>query len=299
LLLTAAVSAGEFTIRDAYDIPRVSKALHFINVMTYDFHGAWEKYTGHHSPLAALPTETGNDTLLNMKHAIEYWISQGAAPETLVLGLGSYGRGFVLDDRNQNGFYAPASTGIPAGPYTRESGFWGYNEICERLRGESWTIVTNEYAQAPYAYYNNLWIGYDNKDSIEVKARWAMERGLGGVMIWSVETDDFHGLCDEKNVLIKTMYRTVNGEIPPPPPTTTPDPTAPTTSTTTGRTTSTPPPSGKCSYNGQFIGEKCDKSFAICNWNGNSWEEHVYHCSPGLSYDPDLKQCNWDDVIGC
>lgn len=59
-----------------------------------------------------------------------------------------------------------------------------------------------------------------------------MQRGLGGVFIWSVETDDFHGLTGEVNVLMKTMYRTVNGDIPPPPPTTTttsttPDPNQP------------------------------------------------------------------------
>ena len=34
-------------------------ALDFINVMTYDFHGAWEKGAGHNSPLYKAPTDTG------------------------------------------------------------------------------------------------------------------------------------------------------------------------------------------------------------------------------------------------
>ena len=40
-----------------------------------------------------------------------------------------YGRGFTLNSVTKNGLYAPASNPIPAGPFTREAGFWGYNEV--------------------------------------------------------------------------------------------------------------------------------------------------------------------------
>lgn len=51
LLLSAAVSPARNTIDRAYDVPTLSRYLDFINVMTYDFHGAWERETGHVSPL--------------------------------------------------------------------------------------------------------------------------------------------------------------------------------------------------------------------------------------------------------
>uniref|UniRef100_A0A4W5LYV1 GH18 domain-containing protein n=1 Tax=Hucho hucho TaxID=62062 RepID=A0A4W5LYV1_9TELE len=51
LMLTAAVSAGKGTIDAGYEIAEIAKSLDFINVMTYDFHGTWEQFTGHNSPL--------------------------------------------------------------------------------------------------------------------------------------------------------------------------------------------------------------------------------------------------------
>lgn len=39
LLITAAVSAGRYTIDKAYDVQTMSQTLDLISVMTYDFHG--------------------------------------------------------------------------------------------------------------------------------------------------------------------------------------------------------------------------------------------------------------------
>lgn len=42
----------------SYDVPEISKYLDFINVMTYDFHGQWERQVGHNSPLYPLESAT-------------------------------------------------------------------------------------------------------------------------------------------------------------------------------------------------------------------------------------------------
>ena len=39
-------------------MPEISKYLDFINVMTYDFHGQWERQVGHNSPLYPLESTT-------------------------------------------------------------------------------------------------------------------------------------------------------------------------------------------------------------------------------------------------
>lgn len=51
LLLTAAVAAAEPSASLSYDIPAISKYLDFINVMTYDLYGPWDKTTGLNAPL--------------------------------------------------------------------------------------------------------------------------------------------------------------------------------------------------------------------------------------------------------
>lgn len=50
-------------------------------------------------------------------YAVNYWLDKGADPSKLVLGMGLYGRGFILSNPANNGFYASANQPISAGPY--------------------------------------------------------------------------------------------------------------------------------------------------------------------------------------
>ena len=55
LLLSAAVSPSKAVIDDGYDVPTLSQYMDWIAVMTYDFHGHWDKQTGHVAPLYYYP----------------------------------------------------------------------------------------------------------------------------------------------------------------------------------------------------------------------------------------------------
>ncbi len=50
-LVAASLSGYKEVIDMAYDIPKLSESLDFMNIMTYDYHGSWESRTGHLSPL--------------------------------------------------------------------------------------------------------------------------------------------------------------------------------------------------------------------------------------------------------
>ena len=76
--------------------------------MCYDYHGKWDKKTGHNAPLHSRPTESPADHLLNVEYTLAYLIKRGAKPEKTVLGVPLYGRAFTLANPNSNKIGAPA-----------------------------------------------------------------------------------------------------------------------------------------------------------------------------------------------
>ncbi|KAK2718198.1 acidic mammalian chitinase-like isoform X2 [Artemia franciscana] len=287
LLLTAAVSPGEQVIDEAYDIPIVSELLDIINLMTYDYHGAWEQWTGHNAPLFAHPLDDGNVTNFNVNFTLNHWISNGAPPSKIHLGMPFYGRGFMLDDPLENGPYAPASEPLEPGPYSRTEGFWGYNEICEKQTTETgWTVVRNEYYKAPYTFKDRYWIGYDDYDSLTEKLKFVIAYDLGGAMVWSIETDDFRGNCHSRRFpLLHHVWEDLNGEVAP-----CVDCTVP---------TSAPPTNEQCPHEGYFAID-CTNYYYCQLVPDGGYQISYFTCPPGTAINVDIGGCDHDyNVPGC
>ncbi|GBM30007.1 Chitotriosidase-1 [Araneus ventricosus] len=51
LLLSVAVPATKEYIDQGFDVPEISRNAHFLNLLTYDYHSAYEPETHHHAPL--------------------------------------------------------------------------------------------------------------------------------------------------------------------------------------------------------------------------------------------------------
>lgn len=60
---------------------------------------------------------------------MNYWKSNGAPAEKLLVGFPTYGHTFRLASSN-TAVGAPASGPGPAGTFTRQAGFWAYYEVC-------------------------------------------------------------------------------------------------------------------------------------------------------------------------
>ncbi|EDW31122.1 GL20757 [Drosophila persimilis] len=195
LLLTAAVPASFEAIAAGYDVPEISKYLDFINVMTYDFHGQWERTVGHNSPLFALESATGYQKKLTVDYSAREWVKQGAPKEKLLIGMPTYGRSFELVNDTQFDIGSPSSGGGKAGKFTNEAGFLSYYEVCSFLAADNTTLVWDSEQQVPFAYRGNQWVGFDDERSLKTKTEWLKEQGFGGIMVWSIDMDDFSGRC--------------------------------------------------------------------------------------------------------
>ena len=212
-LLSIAAASPAASAYSSYDIPNVAANVDFVNLMTYDLHGSWDQKTGIHAALYAHPTETTSyQRQLNVDSCVQYWLTQGTPREKLIVGIPMYGRTMTLSNPTQNGIGASISGPGLAGKYTnQETGFLGYNEICEN----KWPRIWQSTQQVPYASNGDQWVGYDDVESVTTKSNYILKNNLGGAMIWSIETADFRGACGLGNYpLVSTAYNIlVKGQV--------------------------------------------------------------------------------------
>lgn len=187
LLLTAAVPVGPDNVKGGYDVPAVASYLDFINLMAYDFHGKWERETGHNAPLYAPSTDSEWRKQLSVDNAAKIWVKSGTPKEKLVIGMPTYGRTFTLVNNGKHGPNSPASGGGKEGIYTKEGGFLAYYEVCEILLNGA-VYVWDDEMKVPYCVDGDQWIGFDDERSIRVKMQWIKDSGYGGAMV----NEDFH-----------------------------------------------------------------------------------------------------------
>ncbi|XP_028140237.2 acidic mammalian chitinase [Diabrotica virgifera virgifera] len=209
-LLSIAGAGAIEKIDEAYDIPAITKLIDMINVMVFDFHGAFDDYVGHVSPLypAKVDYDYYDNSTYNVDVGIQHWLESGADPAKINLGVILYGRSFTLADRDNTTLYAPVKGGGRVGPYTQQSGYLGYNEICKYYTDS--TYVWDEEQRVPHRYWGDQWVGFEDEKSLTEKVNYALENNLGGIMVWSLDYDDFRGACGDKYPLLKTINKINN-----------------------------------------------------------------------------------------
>jgi chitinase len=216
MLLTAAVSPSKKVIDAAYDVPVLAHDLDYLNVMAYDYHGAWDKHAEHHAPLFKRPESKSfdeNDNIFNVNYTVNYWMHKGMPAHKIIVGVPFYGRSFQMDGHElQKAARAGRSTygikilgaGEP-GKFSREKGYLAYYEICQMIKGDEWTKRRDQHS-GPYAFSNNQWVGYDDATALLEKTEFIKANHLGGAMIWAIDLDDFRGqCCGVKYPLLKTL----------------------------------------------------------------------------------------------
>ncbi|XP_074600238.1 uncharacterized protein LOC141854456 [Brevipalpus obovatus] len=213
-LLLALTGPGANWILDrGYDLEKIIKNVDWINVMAFDFAGPWNSswgdFTGPHAPLY-FGSPDGFPGKMNVDAAIKRYICETQHPEKIVLGIGLFGRYW----KNVGKQVDVAQEQIGIDKVTREEredgddlfrkasplkdgkkgGLLSYDQIKQEWLPKSEVRFHNK-TRTPYLWnkMKRTLISFENEESIKEKVEYASQKGLGGVMIWSLDMDDSEG----------------------------------------------------------------------------------------------------------
>ncbi|MBM7692033.1 chitinase [Peribacillus deserti] len=186
-LLTIAGGASSSFVANT-ELSKIAKYTDFINIMTYDFHGSWEKVSGHNAPLYADPLDPSEG--LNGDSAVKRYLEAGVPSSEIVLGIPFYGKGWTGCENNENGEYQTC-TG-PSIEGTWEPSIFDYTDIEQNyLNRDGYNSFWNDRAKVPFLFNpsTGTFITYENEKSIGYKADYITDNQLGGAMIWEISGD--------------------------------------------------------------------------------------------------------------
>ncbi|EEY23441.1 chitotriosidase-1 [Verticillium alfalfae VaMs.102] len=157
----------------------------FINVMSYDLHGVWDR----DNPIGS--HIYGHTNLTEMSLAFDLFWRNDVPAGKLNMGLGFYGRAFQLADPACNKPGCVFKGGAKKGACSGESGILSYREIMEVIKTKKLKPVHDKKAGVKYITWNtDQWVSYDDKETFKQKKDLAKKLGLGGFLIWAIDQDD-------------------------------------------------------------------------------------------------------------
>ncbi|MEX0609999.1 MAG: glycoside hydrolase family 18 protein [Balneolaceae bacterium] len=201
-LITIAALKGE-SISKLY--ASVQQQVDQINIMTYDMAQAWSSWQAwHNSALYSegVTFENTNKEMSSIEQKVNIALEAGIDRKKLGIGIDFYG--YIWHTIHLLGKWEswPAENMS----IMERSGGVPYSELYERynLRESSW----DERAKTSYLNSENprAFVSFDNERSIQQKVQYAIDEGLGGVILWELGggfLDNHHS--GEKHPLLQAV----------------------------------------------------------------------------------------------
>jgi GH18 family chitinase len=153
--------------------------------MSYDLHGTWDKGNTWVGPYLNAHTN-----LTEIEQAMDLLWRNNIDPDKVVLGTGFYGRAFTATSPN---CLAPGCTyesGAPRQPCSNEVSVMIQSEIVDVMSGTGRTpTLDKEAAVKILTFDSNQWVAYDDEETFKMKADFAREQCMSGIMVWAVSQD--------------------------------------------------------------------------------------------------------------
>ncbi|KAJ5559038.1 CAZyme family GH18 [Penicillium sp. DV-2018c] len=165
-----------------FDLKGLAKHVSIFNIMSYDMHGTWDqgnKWTG-----AFLNPHTN---LTEIKSALELLWRNNVEGDQVVMGLAFYGRSYTTQGCVEPGCVY-ASGGLP-GPCSKEAGILLNNEIMDIIDEKKLRPKLYKEAAVKVVTWDDQWVSMDDRETLAMKAQFAREQCLSGVMVWAISHD--------------------------------------------------------------------------------------------------------------
>lgn len=199
-LLTIAVPSGYDKL--ALQEPDVyAQYLDWLNVMTYDMHGAWETTTNHQSPLYANPNDPSVTAPVDIKNkyntdaAMKTLQQVYKVPaEKLYVGTPYYSRGWKGVTGGVNGMYGTATgaaTGTWDNPQSPGGQYPYFTLKTMENQGGYVKYRDDTYTKTPWLYNaaQGIVLSYEDTTSLSARCDYINSNGYGGLILWEISGD--------------------------------------------------------------------------------------------------------------
>lgn len=180
LLLTIAAGAEDDYLAHM-EMAESQKYLDTVNLMAYDYYEPGSgSMTGHHAPLFTNP---GDPLKVSADTSVRAFEKAGVPAQKLVLGVPFYGHMWgEVADRN-HGLYQPGKP-IP-------NAYAPFSLIDSSMLNQGFTRYWDSVSSVPYLYSpeKQVFVSYEDVESVSAKCRYVLVKKLGGMMFWSYSND--------------------------------------------------------------------------------------------------------------
>ncbi len=183
--LTACFGASQANMANV-EWANVVPLLNYVNLMSYDFFGAWDPITNHNAPL--FPPAQGDPTF-NINSAVNSLLTTYNVPASKICaGLAFYGRSHITQGTPT---LHGAGTGQPDKvTFGVDDGSPQFYNVL--LQQNLFNKYTDNLTSSPYLLGKNglkTFVSYDDTTSITAKATYIKNKNLAGCIIWEITGD--------------------------------------------------------------------------------------------------------------
>ena len=182
------------------EMGKVQKYVDFINLMSYNFAGAWSRRTAHHTNLYASQTSGGSET--DVAEAVREYVAEGVPLNKITIGVAFYGRGWEGVTSRSRGLHQSS---------TKNLGSFRFHDLqADYINKRGYTRYWDSLAMAPYLWNSDakVFITYDDSESLRHKAGYVKSQQLAGLMFWEYYRD-------KSGILLEALHEELNATPPP------------------------------------------------------------------------------------